>query len=467
MIGVILSKRREEFYNFTLNHPIDVAEIFDVTDTSSLDQFEIIYSDGPVDLTGPFSVVDISKGEFQDIFKDLQVIDRNNELKPFCIQRTFAKYQQSLLSDIPDINISDIAEQDLEPISEEHAEVQPILIEDAGIVQTESTKETIDLKDNDLDNLFSRPESKPSPEPLFTREPEPEPEPKPVEDKQQITFRSALEPETRRASTTDLFSSKPQVVKRTGSLHVCASKSQKKFNVPIFTFCSLTDKAGVSTLTASLAAALSLQNPETRILYLDLDMSNPNYLQALCGINPSTDASVKTIVSLSENDFIDNISLLTETVDVSQGIFYVITWGMTTFTEKRMLAAQDFNYFLNTVYNSFDIVLVDLGKLQSTLDYQMTLLHSPSSKHFMIADGSSQRTINTFVQEAQQLPYNFEIVINKNLPRSGSFIINRQLRQEPVASISLHNNIDRILTNQYPLSGTALYTELCALGGRL
>lgn len=465
MIGVILSKRREEFYNFIVKHPMDVTEIFDVTNTSSLEQFETIYSDGPVDLTGPFSVVDISKGEFQDIFQNLQAINQNNDLEPVCIQRTFAKYQQSLLSDIPDISISDIVEQVSAPAPKEHDEVQPILIEDAGIMQAESAKETIELGDNDLDNLFSRPEPKSAPEPLFSRAPEPEHEP--AEEKQQITFRSALEPATRRAPTTNLFSSKPQVVKRTGALHVCASKGQKKFNVPIFTFCSLTDKAGVSTLTASLAATLSLQNPETRVLYLDLDMSNPNYLQALCGINPSTDASVKTIVSLSENDFIDNISLLTETVDVSQGIFSVITWGKTTFTEKRMLASQDFNYFLNTVYNSFDIVLVDLGKLQSTLDYQMTLLQSPSSKHFMIADGSSQRTISTFVQEAQQLPYNFEIIINKNLPRSGSFIITRQLRQEPVASISLHNNIDRILTNQYPLSVTALYTELCALGGRL
>lgn len=453
MIGVILSKRREEFYDFISKHPLNVTEIFDITNENVLKSFDTIYSDDPVALTGSFSIIDISQGRFEDIFRGISQISDSlvSEGKLRC---TFSRYQQKIVDAVPDLVLQDLDDVGQKQESNQERELKPILIDPVpNVTETIQVQPELEDSDTNLDNLFSRPEPRQS-----------------TSDSSLVysSPQQALQPQSRRAVATNLFESRSQTVQVSGTaLHVNTNRGQKKFHVPVFTFCGLTDKSGVSTVALSLAASLALQNPETRILYLDLDMSNPNYAQTLCGINPATDASVKTIVSLSESDFVNNISLLTETVEISQGIFSIITWGQTSFTEKRMLASQDFSFFLNTIYNSFDVILVDLGKLQSTLDYQMKLLQTTSSKHFVLADGSSQRTINTFVQEAMQIPYNFEIIVNKNLPRSGAFVLRQQLRQEPVASISLHNNVERILTNQYPLSGSALYTELCALGGRL
>ena len=272
-----------------------------------------------------------------------------------------------------------------------------------------------------------------------------------------------------------MFVQKPkqtQPVRRTslqpGSIRVRGFTQRKKiFQVPVFTFNSLTDKTGTTTLTAALAVAMAIQQPSAKILYLDLDMSNPNYLLEMWNRNPGTDASVKTIAGLAEADFEQNISLLSETISVSQAVFSLITWGQTTFVEKRILAAQDFNLFINIIYNSFDLILVDMGKLQSTLDYQMKMLMSTSTKHFIIADGSTSRNVSTFIQLASQLPYNFEVIINKNVPQSGSFAITQQLRQNPIATVGYYRNIDRILTDQLPMQGTALFTELCELGGKL
>lgn len=92
---------------------------------------------------------------------------------------------------------------------------------------------------------------------------------------------------------------------------------------------------------------------------------------------------------------------------------------------------------------------------------------STSTKHFIIADGSTSRNVSTFIQLASQLPYNFEVIINKNVPQSGSFAITQQLRQNPIATVGYYRNIDRILTDQLPMQGTALFTELCELGGKL
>lgn len=456
MIGVVLTKRREEFYKLASKYALQFEEIFDISDTETLCSYEKIYTDGPAIPAGPFLVKDISSVDLRTIFIESPLIDAEVLLKQAYLRYTFEKFQDAIR---------------VEPLSFSCTFEEPSIVD-------ESTQ--VKIKPVILDKVQANPVID---KPVFEKEPtvdfqdifnSGEPEPEPVQEREQeSTFIN--EPPSSKVYPTDLFVQKPkqtQPVRRTslqpGSIRVRGFTQRKKiFQVPVFTFNSLTDKTGTTTLTAALAVTMAIQQPSAKILYLDLDMSNPNYLLEMWNRNPGTDASVKTIAGLAEADFEQNISLLSETISVSQAVFSLITWGQTTFVEKRILAAQDFNLFINIIYNSFDLILVDMGKLQSTLDYQMKMLMSTSTKHFIIADGSTSRNVSTFIQLASQLPYNFEVIINKNVPQSGSFAITQQLRQNPIATVGYYRNIDRILTDQLPMQGTALFTELCELGGKL
>lgn len=454
MIGVVLTKRREEFYKLASKYVLQFEEIFDISDAETLCSYEKIYTDGPAIPAGPFLVTDISSVDLRTIFIESPLVDVGVLLKQAYLRYTFEKLQNAIR--VESISFSCTFEEPSIVDESTQIKIKPVILDkvqansviDKPVFEKEPT---VDFQD-----IFNSDES---------------------ETVQELEQESAFinDPPSSKVYPTDLFVQKPkqtQPVRRTslqpGSIRVRGFTQRKKiFQVPVFTFNSLTDKTGTTTLTAALAVAMAIQQPSAKILYLDLDMSNPNYLLEMWNRNPGTDASVKTIAGLAEADFEQNISLLSETISVSQAVFSLITWGQTTFVEKRMLAAQDFNLFINIIYNSFDLILVDMGKLQSTLDYQMKMLMSTSTKHFLIADGSTSRNVSTFIQLARQLPYNFEVIVNKNVPQSGSFAITQQLRQNPIATIGYYRNIDRILTDQLPMQGTALFNELCELGGKL
>ena len=437
MIGVVLTKRREEFYKLASKYALQFEEIFDISDTETLCSYEKIYTDGPAIPAGPFLVKDISSVDLRTIFIESPLIDAEVLLKQAYLRYTFEKFQDAIR---------------VEPLSFSCTFEEPSIVD-------ESTQ--VKIKPVILDKVQANPVID---KPVFEKEPTVDfqdifnsGEPEPVQEREQeSTFIN--EPPSSKVYPTDLFVQKQkqkQPVRRTslqhGSIRVRGFTQRKKiFQVPVFTFNSLTDKTGTTTLTAALAVAMAIQQPSAKILYLDLDISNPNYLLEMWNRNPGTDASVKTIAGLAEADFEQNISLLSETISVSQAVFSLITWGQTKIIKKIVV--------LNYLY---------MGKLQSTLDYQMKMLMSTSTKHFIIADGSTSRNVSTFIQLASQLPYNFEVIINKNVPQSGSFAITQQLRQNPIATVGYYRNIDRILTDQLPMQGTALFTELCELGGKL
>lgn len=255
----------------------------------------------------------------------------------------------------------------------------------------------------------------------------------------------------------------------TGGLHMRrrGSSTRRSIGVPVYTFSSLTDKAGTTTVAFLLAKTLANVNAGMRIVYVDLNISNPNTISNLLGYGGISDASILNISTAPEIDFAANISLLTDTVPAGDNVFSMITFGEATFRQKTSFTTIDYTQFLSILADSFDVVLVDIGKLQGTLAYQHLLLSSHSAKHILVADGSSTRSVNTFISATRGLTYNFEIVVNKSAPTIGTFIFNKSMHINPLAAIGYHNNTLRFITDSMQFEGTAMHNELITLGGAL
>lgn len=245
------------------------------------------------------------------------------------------------------------------------------------------------------------------------------------------------------------------------------TSTRKRLGAPIYTFSSLTDKAGTTTVAFLLAKAMAVQNPNLKIIYLDLNLSNPNTISNHLGYGMS-DATLVNVATATNIDFTANLSLLTDTMQASNGCtFSMITFGETTFKQKTYFLTIDYSQFLDILADSFDVVLVDIGKLQGTLAYQHLLMQSPLSKHILVADGSSSNTLNTFITATRGLMYSFEVVVNKSVPTVGTFLLNKQLGIAPLGVIGNHNNTMRFITDAVPFDGTPMQKELWALGGAL
>ena len=128
MIGVILSKRREEFYDFISKHPLNVTEIFDITNEDVLKGFDTIYSDDPVALTGSFSIIDISQGQFEDIFRGISQIS-NNLVSEGKLRCTLSRYQQKIVDAVPDLVLQNLDDVGQKHESNQERELKPILID--------------------------------------------------------------------------------------------------------------------------------------------------------------------------------------------------------------------------------------------------------------------------------------------------------------------------------------------------
>lgn len=257
-------------------------------------------------------------------------------------------------------------------------------------------------------------------------------------------------------------------IRATGAVQVRrrGTGTRKRVGAPIITFSSLTDKAGTTTVAYLLAKAMAPKDLNTKILYLDLNISNPNTISNLLGFS-DTGASIINIATATEIDFASNLSLLTDTIPVGDSSFSIITFGDATFRQKTAFSTIDYNQFLGTLADNFDIIFVDIGKLQGTMPYQQFILNSTSAKHILVADGSTTRSVNTFISNAQGLLHSFEIVVNKSAPNVGTFAFNRTMHITPLAAIGYHNNTTRFITDAMPFEGTALQNELCNLGGAL
>lgn len=498
MIGVVLSSRRSEFYKYASETVLDFEEIMDPVGASDKSRYEQVFTDEPLE-GYPCPVVDISSGDLAEHFSAFSRDVPTPGLSEAYLAGVFDLCYEEIMKPIRlMLKECKIISSQHQPSIVEDTHVTPIIIEpceESAVLKQASSTDDI----SELDDLFSDDQQELSIAPQEVSQATQTPTPPqavqsgsrfipPVRSVSQVIpqmqqqtqqFIQPMQQPSMPAYGSQLSYSPQssfmtgrtpvQTVRKSSAVMSVRGKSSptKKFQVPIYTFSSLTHKAGVTTVAFSLATALAAQQPGARVLYLDLNLSNPNSVATMLSLNPLSDATIKTIMPLSETDFMQNIAFLTETVDVSQIPFSVISVGQLSLLEKRSFASIDYSYFLESLYNCFDIVLVDLGELQATLPYQAHILNMHSAKHFVVADGSESRSVNAFLVMVQQLTFNFEVVINKNVPQAGTFVLNQQLRRMPFATLSFHRNISRYLTGQLPIQGTALFTELADMGGKL
>lgn len=547
MIGVFLTRRRREFLEFVSHNPIDYQEILDVSDTNSLSLYEAIYADGSAIFAEPFSVIDISAGDFYEVFAKYIKKHKPEKIYPeeLFYSALFYYYKQTQCGCLQTF---------IPPVQDTHATFEnkstELPIHKVSVEKTSQDEDALSSLVDDVDakpnfhadltktNLHASLEKPPIPEPVpiqndeqvieeqpmqshvFTENPQPQ--------KQQFQARQPMSqgysqqeygyvpPNSQTVNPYDYQQPQPQPVQgyggyqqpiginpfgtpitpamqiapagynpltvqqpappaqrmpvRTGGVPQVrrrGSGTHKRIGAPIITFSSLTDKAGTTTVAYLLAKAMASNSPDMKIIYLDLNISNPNTIANLLGTCGCTDASIVNIATSNEIDFASNLSILTDTIAAGEGSFSMITFGEATFRQKTGFSAIDYNQFLAILADNFDLVLADIGKLQGTMPYQQLLLSSNNAKHILVADGSSVRLVNNFISNAQGLLHGFEIVVNKSAPAVGTFTFSRVMHITPLAAIGYHNNTARFITDAMSFDGTALQHELCMLGGAL
>lgn len=495
MIGMILTRRREEFLKFTCSHIVEYEEILDTMDAETFSRFEAVYSDAPTELVGAFQVIEIKDEPFEEILANYILGPAKQQQKsPSSCLYVFDYFYKYLLRGFSPVQMFTILPEEVkaapavaetvhipiqhiektdnsifaEPFEEEVPEDIQITEEPLAVdEQTETiwVKEPVEISTPTIFPEESMPPPPPPP-PAPTSTPLIPTEPFSYQPAEETSFFGTVLP----PATVVTPASKPVVRGRSsvGSVRPKGLKSKGKiFQIPITTFSSLTDKTGTSTISYLVAQTLADQHPESKIVYVDLNLSNPNSISRMIGLNPDTDAAITTIAGLSQDDFINNIALLTEVIEMGGSSISVITFGQATFAQKRVIANANFEQLLTSLANSFDMVIVDLGKLQSTLSYQLNLLNSHIARHVLLADGSDSRMIRTFISSAQELPRNFEIVVNKYTAQAGVFTINQTLHMQPIMNIGYHRNVDAFVSGRLQIEGTAMYNELSKLGGIL
>lgn len=591
MIGVFLTRRRREFFEFASQNPIDYQEILDPTDTNSLSLYKAIFSDGSAGIAEPFSVIDISTANFSEVFAPYIKQHKPERIFPEelfysalfyyyeqtqcgCLQtfipptqNTRATFEDkgtqlpirevniekkqddeelaSLVDDVeakPDFH-ADLTKKDLHVSLAKEPEEMPfepeVVVKAPDFVKEEVIEDDTSMYTEVFPVEQEAPVTPPPPTPRQTRPiqtpvqqpypvqtpvqqsyPDPnlgyayqqsgfgypqmpnpygyqqqQPMPNPYGYPQQQPmpgygqpaqgyggypaqpqmpvglnpFGTPVQPEPQVANPLAVASPQRMPVRSGGTVQVRrrGSSAHKRIGAPIITFSSLTDKAGTTTVAFLLAKAMASKDFNAKILYLDLNISNPNTISNFLGFTGMTDASIINIATANEIDFASNLALLTETVQANDSSFSMITFGEATFRQKTGFSAIDYSQFLSTLADSFDTVLVDIGKLQGTMPYQQLILNSSNAKHIIVADGSTARSVNTFISNARGLMHSFEIVVNKSAPNVGTFAFDRMMHITPLAAIGYHNNTARFITDAMPFDGTAMQSELCALGGAL
>lgn len=471
MIGVFLSTRRREFLSFACEHLVEYTEIFDANDEKLLATFEELFSDAPIELMGAFSVRYFTHEPLEDVFGNYIL---NDLPKVAFTQDRFLYaadfFQKYLLRGFTPAHLKPILPKLQSAVSEPKkpkVSLQPI--EKIAPSQAEIMLEPHLAVDIPEDPIFEE-----LPQPICESQ-----IPQPVASEQPYTptlqqasgfsgaptnFFGVTSPSTPMQPDNLPVRGRSQV----GSVRPRGLKSRgQQFQVPIITLSSITDKSGVSSIGYLLAHAIAEQHPTAKVLYVDLNISNPNFIADTVGVSQYTDATIMQIASLSQSDFVNNIALLTETLNLGRSSVSVITFGQASFTQKKAAAGANFEQLLQALSNFFDMVIVDLGKLQFTLGYQLELFKSRIARHLLLADGSDSRLIKSFISNAKELPRTYEIVVNKYLPQSGIFTISQSLHIQPLSTIGVHHNIEAYLTGRLPVEGTALYSELFRLGGIL
>lgn len=439
-IGIWLTARRDEFYAYAKNHLVEFEEIIDPMDVLSLKRYDIILTDMPLLFESIAPTIAVTDEPFSILLKTAERV-------PCYFGEPSNVWYNAIDSVSEALRVSLSFPDYIDNMPVKIAKPEPMFVQ-----HTTLAKEP-DVVDEEMD---------------ITEIPLVEPEPKSVpETTSAITNIFTKEPKTPTAPITRPMTNMAVRNRGIQKMTVRGSSKSQRFGAPVITFSSLTDKAGVSMISFMLAKTLALQDENKKVLYLDLNISNPNSILNLLQLNPNTDAAIVKIAAIQELDFISNISLLTETVSVADCSISVITLGDASLGQKSQMVKANFTQFIMTLSNCFDVVLVDMGRYQLSFPYQDYIFQIPSAKHVMVADGSSTRVVNAFINEARELPYHFELVVNKYASNVGTFLFAKELKHEPLGIVSTHRNLEAIMTERLPFEGTALQNQLNSIGGEL
>lgn len=439
MIGVHLKERRKEFLEFAIKNPIQFQEVLDLTDANLLASLDEVFVDIP-SLAGLSNCTYIGNKDLAEVFSPYILHDIKEVLPQERFFNAVLFYFNKVYANCSQIIIPPVVEYTVEQpkiqapvfsVKESHRPEPVTIIEEPS---NEQTNVFVDSDRNDEEHLAY------------------------VNGFSLVVDNERLKQPQR-----------PTKVQYTSNVRMRrkGTAPSRKISTSIHIFSSLTDKAGTTTVAFLLAKAMVCQNLNLRVVYLDLNISNPNTIANILGYVDNEGASIINIATATEIDFSANLSLLTTTVAAENSSFSMITFGDATFRQKTTFSTIDYTQFLNILADNFDVVLVDIGKLQGTLPYQQLLMQATNATHILVADGSSARAVNSFIASTRDLIFSYEIVVNKSVPAVGTFLFDKNLHISPLAVIGQHNNTMRFITDAMQFSGTAMQNELFKLGGAL
>lgn len=285
MIGVKLKTRRDEFLDFVRVNPILYEEILDITDTTALSKYELLLIEGPAIIAGPFSVIDVKDTRFDILLADFVQISQ--EVRPlisnsYC--RALDLFQTSYRFDIrlPEgFTLNEELKIDkVKPV------VQPIANTDYRPFSSEEENTAVFAA-----AAFDLTKLEPEPKSVLEHEPElkqPIPELQVTPSNQDSA--AIVDP---RLSVIERNNHGQGVIRSHGVQKVSIKGREggkRSYVFPIHIFSSLSDKAGVTAVAFMLAKTFALADPSSKVLYLDLNISNPNSILNTLQLNPDTDA---------------------------------------------------------------------------------------------------------------------------------------------------------------------------------
>ncbi|MEG2376921.1 MAG: AAA family ATPase [Clostridia bacterium] len=210
----------------------------------------------------------------------------------------------------------------------------------------------------------------------------------------------------------------------------------------------ITPRSGTSTLAYMYANYLASVQQSKHVLLIDLDVASPSLTRMLMdshGLNQHSDCNIFNLATLSTDEFRESKSMLIEDVILTsttgtESTLSLILHDTTSFQDKRLLAAFNFSEKIEMLKDFFDYIIVDCGKLISSMDYQLHSLSAVDSKLFVV-DGSTRETVLQFVQDINSLTLDYQVVMCKTGRNMTSAAISRQLGKQVIASFPQKNTI--------------------------
>lgn len=407
MLAVFLTKERKTFLQWRLHHMIDCTEIFSFEELTN--EYTHLLTD-EVDIPETFAGKVLHIGDIDSLVEDFPVfaLDIGTSIlsNATILNIMDSAYQIKESTPIPEVYVEPIVTA--QPISAIQITTRPVSQPVPIVNVAAHTGEIIDLS-----------EFVP-----MTYEPDPQP---PI-------------------AVTDLRPavSKPIKVQLPTGIKV---RQQRVLDLStlVYTF-GITPRSGTTMLTYLIANYLASINPTNRVLLIDMDISSgalTKQLQSMFDFEPDTSCNLMQLAQLSEEEYIASSSMLIKDVPLynhSSAQLSLILHNTTSFVDKRMLASYNFTNKLAMLKDMFDYVIVDCGRLISSMDYQVTALSTSDPKLFVV-DGSTREAVLQFIQDVLPINIKYQIAMNRTARTMTPIAIQQQLGKQVLATIPQKNSL--------------------------